>query len=40
MTKKQAEEFGLINKENKKMQQKMKKQKETFSKFLKDGKLV
>jgi hypothetical protein len=37
ITRKQAAEFGLIN-ENLKMQQKMKKQKTTFSKFLRDGK--
>jgi hypothetical protein len=36
VTRKQAEEFGLIN-ENLKMQQKMKKQKTVFSKFLRDG---
>jgi hypothetical protein len=38
ITKQQAEEFGLINENLLKMQQKFDKQKKTFRKFLKDGK--
>jgi hypothetical protein len=37
ITRKQAEEFGLVN-QNARLQEKMLKQKQAFSKFLKGGK--